>query len=92
VSGGQIASGSAVTQNQTITINSLKELEEYLHRNLPSHQTAAIKDELRQLEKEKSQDIIKPSRLNKIEELATTLGPTVGQVVIDFLRKYYLGS
>lgn len=92
VSGGQIASGGVVTQNQAITVNSLKELEEYLDRFLSRNQTAAIKDELRQLEKDKSQDIIRPSRLNKIKELATILGPPAAQVILDFVRKYYLGS
>jgi len=92
VSGGQIASGGSVVQNQTITVNSLKELEDYLDAKFPANQTAGIKDELRQLEKEKNQDIIRPSRLTKIKELAAALGPPAVQIIIDFLRKYYSGS
>jgi hypothetical protein len=88
VSGGQIASGGIITQNQTTTVNSLKDLEDYLDRIVSKDQTATIKEELRLLEKEKGKDLLRPSRLNRVKEMATRLGPPAAEVIIDFVRRY----
>jgi hypothetical protein len=91
VSQSQIAAGSNVSQSQTITVNNLVELEQYLDRSFSAQQVAELKRMIREVEADASQDTVRPSKLRRIRSLVEVLGTPAATIVIQFLLKHYLG-
>jgi hypothetical protein len=87
----QIAAGNNVSQTQTITVNNLTELEQYLDRSFSAQQVAELKSLIREIESDANQDSVSPSKLRRIKTLVGVLGTQAATIVIQFILKHYLG-
>ena len=82
----QIAAGSAIEQTQSLSINTLQELERYLDEHFQAGQIENLKNQLRELDAQIKAESVKPSTLQKIRDTAMSLGaPAI--VVIEVIQK-----
>jgi len=86
VSQSQIAAGSAIEQTQSLSINTLQELERYLDEHFQAGQIENLKNQLRELDAQIKAESVKPSTLQKIRDTVMNLGaPAI--VVIEVIQK-----
>jgi len=86
VSQSQIAAGSVVEQTQSLSIDTLQELERYLDEHFQTGQIESLKTQLRELDAQIKAESVKPSTLQKIKDTVTSLGaPAI--VVIEVVQK-----
>jgi formate dehydrogenase assembly factor FdhD len=91
VTQSQVASGTAITQTQSINIATPAELEQYLKQHFQGRQEIEeLKVILKELEQQHKVDVVKPSTLKRVNDIVSALGPTAA-VVMEFVLKYYLG-
>lgn len=86
VTQSQIAAGSKIEQTQSLHINTLQDLQQYLDQRFSGAEIESLKSQLRDLEEQIKADVVKPSTLRKIKEIVTSLGPAA-LVVMEVLQK-----
>lgn len=86
VSQSQIAAGSAIEQTQSLSINTLRELERYLDEHFQAGQIESLKNQLRELDAQIKAESVKPSTLEKIRDTVVSLGAPA-MVVIEVVQK-----
>ena len=91
VTQSQIASGTGISQDELISINTPAELEQFLNQRFARrHEVEELKMMLNELEQQIRADNVKPSTLKKVKDIVSTLGPSAA-VVMEYILKYYLG-
>ena len=86
VNQSQIAVGKDITQSQTVSINSFRDLYKYLDEKLDKSQNATLKPLIEQLEADVKTGSIKPSNLRRIAETIKNWTP-VAVPIIDAIAK-----
>lgn len=86
VTQSQIAAGTRIEQTQSVNISTVQDLERYLDQHFHSPEVDTLKSQLRELDAQIRADSVKPSTLQKIRDIAMTLGPAA-MTVIEVVKK-----
>lgn len=83
---GQIAAGGNIVQTQSVTINNITELHQYVERTLTPDQAKTLGSLLEEFESQVRNDSVKPSTLKRIGSLLAAYGP-VAVPIVDFITR-----